>query len=79
MENEKAKPKYYSAKHQESQRKYDRANMRNITLRFNKKTDRLLLEKLDSVPNRQGYIKALIIADLMRERMMGEDLNDPEQ
>ena len=78
MENEKAKPKYYSAKHQESQRKYDRANMRNITLRFNKKTDRLLLEKLDSVPNRQGYIKALIIADLMRERMMGEDLKDKE-
>ena len=79
MDEQKQKPKYYSTKHQESQRKYDKANMRNITLRFNLKTDKLILERLDSVENRQGYIKSLIIADIMRERMMGEDLNDPEQ
>ena len=79
MDEQKQKPKYYSAKHQESQRKYDKANMRNITLRFNLKTDKLILERLDSAENRQGYIKSLIIADIMRERMLGEDLNDPEK
>ena len=76
---EKPKKKYYTPEQHARQMKYDAKAMRNITFRFNKKTDKLLLEKLDSVPNRQGYIKALIIADMMRERMIGEDLKREDE
>ena len=35
-------------------------------LKLNRRTDWDVLEKLDSVPNKQGYIKGLIRADLER-------------
>ena len=44
--------------------KYDAANTRRIYLKLNVGTDRDILEKLDSVPNRQGYIKSLIRKDI---------------
>lgn len=46
--------------------KYDAANTRQILLKLNLKTDRDILEKLDSVGNRQGYIKRLIREDMSR-------------
>lgn len=46
-------------------RRYDEKNTRQIMLKLNLKTDADILEKLDSVKNRQGYIKALIRADMM--------------
>jgi hypothetical protein len=45
-------------------RKYDQQNTRLIQLKLNKKTDADILEKLDSVENRQGYIKHLIRKDM---------------
>lgn len=44
--------------------KYDKNNTRNIMFKFNKKTDADILKKLDSVDNRQGYIKQLIRNDM---------------
>lgn len=44
--------------------KYDKANTRLITLKLNKKTDKDVLGRLDEVPNRQGYIKELVRADI---------------
>lgn len=44
--------------------RYDKKNTRQITFKFNLNTDQDILEKLDSVDNRQGYIKRLIRADL---------------
>ena len=44
--------------------KYDKINTRKIFLKFNLKTDADILEKLDSVENKQGYIKELIRQDL---------------
>ena len=44
--------------------KYDAANTKKITFKFNLKTDADILEKLSAVDNRQGYIKALIRADI---------------
>lgn len=47
----------------------DRYNKRNtvpVQLRFNKKTDADILKHLEGVENRQGYIKALIRADIAR-------------
>lgn len=45
-------------------RRYDEKNTRQIVMKLNLKTDADILEKLDSVKNRQGYIKALIRADM---------------
>ena len=44
--------------------KYDKANTTQIILKLNKKTDADILERLQSVGNRQGYIKDLIRKDL---------------
>lgn len=47
-----------------AQRKYDAEHTRQVHLKLNIRTDDDVLEKLDSVPNKQGYIKELIRADL---------------
>lgn len=47
-----------------AQAKYDAANTRQLHLKLNRRTDWDVLEKLDSVPSKQGYIKKLIRADL---------------
>ena len=44
--------------------KYDAANTRRISFKLNLKTDADILAHLDSLENKQGYIKALIRADL---------------
>lgn len=44
--------------------KYDRENAVSLVMKLNRKTDRDILDKLDAVPSKQGYIKALIRADL---------------
>ena len=47
-----------------AQTKYDKVNTTQIRLKLNLKTDADILEKLASVGNKQGYIKALIRADI---------------
>lgn len=49
-----------------AQKRCDAKNTRQLHLKLNRRTDWDVLEKLDSVPNKQGYIKALIRADLNR-------------
>ena len=44
--------------------KYDRNNTQRISLKLNLKTDVDILEKLESVENKQGYIKDLIRKDI---------------
>lgn len=44
--------------------KYDRENTRQVKFKLNLKTDADILAKLDSVPNKQGYIKDLIRKDI---------------
>ena len=48
-------------------RKYDKANTRQVVLKLNKRTDADVLERLDACGNKQGYIKALIRADMACE------------
>lgn len=43
--------------------KYDRLNTKQIILKLNKRTDADILEILDNVGNKQGYIKDLIRQD----------------
>lgn len=47
-------------------KKYDDSNTRKITFKFNLETDKDIIERLDTVPNRQGYIKELIRADIKK-------------
>ena len=49
-------------------RKYDDANTKKVSLKLNLNTDKDVLQKLDSVPNKQGYIKELIRADMGKRR-----------
>lgn len=50
--------------HTVSQRKYDAANCKFYTLKFNKKTDADVIAKLDSVPSRQNYLRQLVRNDM---------------
>lgn len=48
--------------------KYDKANTIGLRLKLNLKTDADVIARLKSVPNKQGYIKALIRADIAKEK-----------
>lgn len=48
------------------QAEWDAANTTQIKLKLNNKQDADVIEKLKSVPSKQGYIKKLIRADIAR-------------
>ena len=49
------------------QQRYDRANTTRYQLKLNNKTDRDIIEKLNTVENKQGYIKECIRKDLKQK------------
>lgn len=51
--------------------KYDKANTKSFHLKLNKKTDKDIIDRLDSVDNKQGYVKGLIRKDI-KEGEYGE-------
>ena len=52
----------------EAKRAWDAAHTQQILLKLNRNTDKDVLDKLDSVPSKQGYIKALIRKDLEKKK-----------
>ena len=50
-----------------AQAKYKKEKTKQVALQLNLNTDSDILQKLDEVPNKQGYIKALIRADIAKE------------
>lgn len=50
-----------------AQTRYKKKAVKVVTLALNRNTDSEILNKLDSVPNKQGYIKSLIRADIAME------------
>lgn len=52
--------------HAIAQAKYDKTHTKGIYLKLNLEYDKDILAKLESVENRQGYIKDLIRADLSK-------------
>lgn len=48
--------------------KYDKKHTRGVYLKLNTETDRDVIDKLDSVDNRQGYIKSLIRKDINTDK-----------
>lgn len=55
------------ARRARQQADYDRRNTTQIILKLNRNTDTDILEHLARQANRQGYIKALIRADIARQ------------
>lgn len=49
--------------------RYQKENVIQVNLRFNKKTDADILEILNSISNKQGYIKELIRIDRIHKLM----------
>ena len=58
--------------------KYQAANVTQVILKLNNKTDADILTKLESVGNKQGYIKALIRADIAQGAEGGHSIKEPE-
>ena len=50
-----------------AQAKYNRANTVQITLRLNKRTEADIISRLESMPNKQGYLKRLIRDDMIAD------------
>lgn len=46
--------------------KYDATHTKQIKLKLNLETDRDIIEALEGIGNKQGYIKALIRADIAK-------------
>jgi hypothetical protein len=49
-----------------AQAKYDKENTVSVSLKLNKRTDADILERLDEVSSKQGYIKALVREDMRK-------------
>lgn len=49
-----------------AQARYDAKNTRGYGLKLNVVTDADIIAKLDSVPNKQEYMKAVIRADIQK-------------
>lgn len=66
-----------SEAHKRASMRYDKENMRQIKFNLSKKYDLDIISYLDSVPNKQGYIKDLIRADMARAKSenLKEDKN----
>ncbi len=58
-------------KKERPQDRYNREKTVIMGIRFVKATEKDILDKLASVPNRSGYIKSLIRADIQREKEQG--------
>ena len=55
-----------SEKKLQSIARYDRENCKRICLKLNKKYDAEVIQQLERMKNKQGYIKELILADIER-------------
>lgn len=49
------------------QDRWNKAHTTSIAIRFMHKSDQDILSKLESVPNKAGYIKRLIREDIQKE------------
>ena len=56
---------YYNEVQKKAQMKYDAKATKQIKLKLNITSDKDILDKLDQVDNKQGYIKDLIRKDIM--------------
>ena len=65
-----------SEKKETPQDRYHKAHTVSIAIRFMRNTEQDLLDKLDSVPNKAGYIKSLIHQDIASEQQRKDTENE---
>jgi len=53
------------------QTRYNKANIKNLNVPLNIKTEQDIIQKLSSVENKSGYIKSLIRADIVKTEKQG--------
>ena len=53
----------------EAQKKYDKEKTKKYTIKVIKSTESDIFQKLESVPNKAGYIKELIRRDIASEKV----------
>ena len=63
MEEKKKRKPYYNLEHQV---RYQKEHVRRTVINLVDRTDSDIIQKLDSVENKQGYIKQLIRDDIKR-------------
>lgn len=49
-------------------KKYEKKSVRQILLKFHKTHDAAIIEKLNSIPSKNNYVRQLILQDLEREK-----------
>ena len=54
----------------ESKRKWVREHTTMVSIRLNHNTDKDIIEKLEDVPSRAGYVKEVIRADIAKTQNM---------
>ena len=57
-----------SEKKERPQDRFDRLNSKVYRLKVMTRTEQDIIRKLDSVPNKAGYIKQLIRADIAKDK-----------
>lgn len=57
-----------SKKKERPQDRYNKSHTVSIAIRLMKNTEQDIIQKLDSVPNKAGYIKQLIRADMAKDK-----------
>ena len=57
-----------SEKKERPQDRYNKSHPVSIAIRLMKNTEQDIIQKLDSVPNKAGYIKQLIRADMAKDK-----------
>ncbi|MCC6095217.1 MAG: hypothetical protein LIV24_09415 [Eubacterium sp.] len=60
----------------EAQKRYKKKYVKHVMLSLNKRTDTDIIKKLDSLENKQGYIKKLIRKDI--EETEDHSMNDQD-
>lgn len=58
---------------------YNREHTVTILLRFNKKTDKDIIERFNSVGNKVAYVKRLVREDMKRKRPDIDDMIDASE
>lgn len=55
-----------SEEHIKAVAKYDKANMKGLYIKLHKSNDKDIIDKLETVSSKQGYVKKLIREDIKR-------------
>ena len=67
----------YEKKYLASQKRYHKENTQLFTIRLMKVSDQDIIEKLDSVPNKSGYVKDLIRKDIKKGKRKPKQEENP--